>query len=74
MLPSDSLVEGMPIPRTAFCCGGLRIKYTISFLIHYLVIPFLFVGYSDYQSLTSLDPAISDAYQQPTHTKEMDGC
>ena len=47
---------------------------SVSYLIHCLVIPFLFVGYRDYQSLTSLDPAISDAYQQPAHTKEMDGC
>ena len=38
---------------TAFCCGGWRFKYVINFLIHYLVISFLFVLYCDDQSLTS---------------------
>jgi len=38
----------MPIPRTAFCYGGLRFKYIISFLIHCPVVPCLFLIYCDY--------------------------
>ena len=77
MFPSGSLVE--VYYNNAHPAHGIQLWRLENQICHQFLNPLScdtlpFRRLLRHQSLTSLDPAISDAYQRPTHTKEMDGC